>query len=187
MTRPPPGSATSTCADGKKVEDDAIAVRTGIAMDARSYEYWLGPKEMKYSASGVERSVKPSATIRRAQAVLGVIGVTKVADLREKYGLTVDAGLGRRIADDLMSDRHSPLAPTLQLLLTWMYEDAKAALLEAYLLDFEGDLYGQPAKVRFVDRLRGEEKFDSVEALIAQIGDDVAAARQVLSRSPGGA
>jgi|SRR5437764_3477017 len=67
------------------------------------------------------------------------------------------------------------------------YEDAKAALLEAYLLDFEGDLYGQPAKVRFVDRLRGEEKFDSVEALIAQIGDDVAAARQVLSRSPGGA
>jgi ribosomal protein S12 methylthiotransferase accessory factor len=52
-------------------------------MDARSYEYWLGPKQMKYSASGVERSVKPAATIRRAKAVLEIIGVTKVADVTD--------------------------------------------------------------------------------------------------------
>ena len=32
-----------------------------------SYEFWLGDKELKYSGSGVERSVKPSATIRRAR------------------------------------------------------------------------------------------------------------------------
>ena len=42
-------------------------------------------------------------------------------------------------------------------------------LLEAYLLDFDGDLYGQLAKVRFVGRLRGEERFDSVEALVEQM------------------
>jgi ribosomal protein S12 methylthiotransferase accessory factor YcaO len=58
-------------------------VQTRIEMDARTYEYWLGPKEMKYSASGVERSVKPNATIRRAQAVLDIIGVTKVADVTD--------------------------------------------------------------------------------------------------------
>ncbi|MBR1121181.1 YcaO-like family protein [Bradyrhizobium lablabi] len=52
-------------------------------MDERTYEYWLGPKEMKYSASGVERAVKPEATIRRAEAVLDVIGVTKVADVTD--------------------------------------------------------------------------------------------------------
>src|SRR5438067_424577 len=61
------------------------------------------------------------------------------------------------------------------------YENAQTSLLEAHLLDFSGDLYGQPAEVRFVDRLRGEEKFDSVDALIAQMGDDVAAARQILT------
>ena len=41
------------------------------------------------------------------------------------------------------------------------YEDAEHSLLEAYLLDFDGDLYGQPAAVRFVERLRGEQQFDS--------------------------
>ncbi|MDP9074261.1 MAG: bifunctional riboflavin kinase/FAD synthetase [Actinomycetota bacterium] len=61
------------------------------------------------------------------------------------------------------------------------YADAKSSLLEAYLLDFEGDLYGQPAFVRFLTRLRGEERFDSVEALVAQMGRDVTAARQALS------
>ncbi len=48
-----------------------------------SYEYWLGPREVKYSSSGVERSVRPSATIRRARAVLDIIGVTKVADVTD--------------------------------------------------------------------------------------------------------
>jgi riboflavin kinase/FMN adenylyltransferase len=61
------------------------------------------------------------------------------------------------------------------------YEDAKESLLEAYLLDFDGDLYGERARVRFVARLRGEERFDSVEALIAQMGADVEATRRALA------
>jgi len=48
-----------------------------------SYEYWLGSKEAKYSSSGVERSVRPSATIRRARAVLDTIGVTRVSDVTD--------------------------------------------------------------------------------------------------------
>jgi riboflavin kinase/FMN adenylyltransferase len=60
------------------------------------------------------------------------------------------------------------------------YDDAESSLLEAYLLDFDGDLYGEPAKVRFVTRLRDELKFDSVDALIAQMAKDVEAARRSL-------
>jgi ribosomal protein S12 methylthiotransferase accessory factor len=52
-----------------------------MSADQCSYEYWLGPSEVKYSHSGVERSVRPGATIRRALAVLDTIGVTKVADV----------------------------------------------------------------------------------------------------------
>jgi riboflavin kinase/FMN adenylyltransferase len=48
------------------------------------------------------------------------------------------------------------------------------------VLDFEGDLYGQDVRVRFVQHLRGEMKFDSVEALVAQIERDVAATREVM-------
>ena len=60
------------------------------------------------------------------------------------------------------------------------YEHADASLLEAYLLDFDGDLYDEPAAVQFVARLRDEERFDSVDALVRRIGDDVAATRSVL-------
>ena len=61
------------------------------------------------------------------------------------------------------------------------YVEAHASLLEAHLLDFDGDLYGEHVKVRFVARLRGEERFDSVEALVAQIGRDCDDTRKVLA------
>jgi riboflavin kinase/FMN adenylyltransferase len=64
------------------------------------------------------------------------------------------------------------------------YEHADASLLEAYLLDFDGDLYGERARVCFVDRLRGEERFDSAAALAAQAARDVEAARSVLGLVP---
>lgn len=60
------------------------------------------------------------------------------------------------------------------------YEDAPHALVEAYLLDFSGDLYGETARVTLTHRLRGEAKFDSVEALVAQMDADVGETRRVL-------
>jgi riboflavin kinase/FMN adenylyltransferase len=60
------------------------------------------------------------------------------------------------------------------------YAEAHASLLEAHLLDFDGDLYGERAHVRFVARLRGEERFDSVDALVAQIQHDCDAAARIL-------
>jgi riboflavin kinase/FMN adenylyltransferase len=54
--------------------------------------------------------------------------------------------------------------------------------LEVHLFDFHGDLYGASLRVGFVARLRGEQKFPSLEALRAQIARDVEAAREALSR-----
>jgi riboflavin kinase/FMN adenylyltransferase len=53
--------------------------------------------------------------------------------------------------------------------------------LETFLLDFEGDLYGHHLSVAFVDYLRPELKFDGLPALIAQMDEDCARARAVLS------
>jgi riboflavin kinase/FMN adenylyltransferase len=53
--------------------------------------------------------------------------------------------------------------------------------LEIHLLDFKGDLYGKEVEVRFVSWLRPEEKFDGLEALVAQIEKDVAQARAILA------
>lgn len=60
------------------------------------------------------------------------------------------------------------------------YEEADLALLEAYVLDFDGDLYGETARVEFVAHLRGQLRFDSVGDLVAQMDRDVATTRQVL-------
>jgi riboflavin kinase/FMN adenylyltransferase len=61
-----------------------------------------------------------------------------------------------------------------------IYDEQPYRLLEAHLLGFDGDLYGERAAVRFVARLRGEVKFDSVDALVDQIKVDCDDARRIL-------
>lgn len=55
------------------------------------------------------------------------------------------------------------------------------ANLETYIFDFRGDLYGTPLSVALVEHLRGEEKFDDLEALITQMDADSAKARAILA------
>lgn len=62
--------------------------------------------------------------------------------------------------------------------------DDGAPRLETFLFDFSGDLYGKTVDVAFVAWLRGEEKFASLEALIAQMDADSAKARDILARTP---
>ena len=60
------------------------------------------------------------------------------------------------------------------------HDGGAPVVLEAYLLDFDGDLYGQRARVSFVRRLRDEERYDSTEALVRQMALDVEATRAAL-------
>ena len=60
------------------------------------------------------------------------------------------------------------------------FETGRGLLVEAYLLDFEGDLYGQTLRIAFAKRLRGERRFESAEALVEQMERDVVNARAVL-------
>jgi riboflavin kinase/FMN adenylyltransferase len=60
-----------------------------------------------------------------------------------------------------------------------MFESGLGELIEAYLLDFDGDLYGQPLRIEFLRRLRGEKRFESVDALVEQMARDVEATRMV--------
>jgi riboflavin kinase/FMN adenylyltransferase len=60
------------------------------------------------------------------------------------------------------------------------YDENGLLLVEAHLIDFDGDLYGEKAAVRFVTRLRDEQRFSGIDALAAQLRSDVDAARAVL-------
>ena len=61
------------------------------------------------------------------------------------------------------------------------YEHADHSLLEAHLLDFSDDLYGEPARVQFTSFLRSERKFEGIDALIGQLTHDIEQARAVLA------
>ena len=76
-----------------------------------------------------------------------------------------------------VSDRPMPSVASLGMRPT---VNGKEPLLEAHLFDFSGDLYGKKIQVEFVEKLRDEEKFDSLEAMVQQIHRDAAGARQIL-------
>jgi len=63
------------------------------------------------------------------------------------------------------------------------YEHAQQSLLEAHLLDFDGDLYGEEGRVSFVEFLRSEHRFDGIDALASQLKKDVEHARSILAAS----
>jgi riboflavin kinase/FMN adenylyltransferase len=65
------------------------------------------------------------------------------------------------------------------------FETGRGVLIEAYLIDFDGDLYGRELHIDFLQRLRGEKLFPSVETLTEQIAKDVERAREICARQAG--
>jgi riboflavin kinase / FMN adenylyltransferase len=63
------------------------------------------------------------------------------------------------------------------------FETGRGLLVEAHLIDFEGDLYGQQLRIAFLERMRGERRFDTVEALVEQMNLDVAEAREICANA----
>jgi riboflavin kinase/FMN adenylyltransferase len=59
------------------------------------------------------------------------------------------------------------------------FQTGRGELIEAYVLDFDGDLYGSELRLRFLERLRGERRFSDPTALIEQMHRDVARTREI--------
>jgi len=59
--------------------------------------------------------------------------------------------------------------------------DTGAPLLETFVFDFSGDLYGKTVEVTFVGWIRGEEKFPGLDALVAEMNRDKEKARAMLA------
>lgn len=94
--------------------------------------------------------------------------------LRPKFGIYAVRG---RLADGRVLDGAANLGVRPSF-------DPPKELLEPYFFDFDGDLYGQSIAVELIDFIRPEAKFDSLDALKAQMTDDVAEARHLLNSPP---
>ena len=88
------------------------------------------------------------------------------------YAARVHAGRQRHLAAVNIGVR-----PTI-------YGPDGAPLLEAHLLDFDGDLYGKVLSIDLVERLRPEQRFGGLDELVTQLRSDVARARLVLADHP---
>jgi riboflavin kinase/FMN adenylyltransferase len=62
------------------------------------------------------------------------------------------------------------------------FDSGRGLLVEAHLIGFDGDLYGKQLRIAFLERMRGEKRFDSVEALVEQMQQDLVQAWEIASR-----
>ena len=60
------------------------------------------------------------------------------------------------------------------------FEHDGELLVEAHLIDFDGDLYGETLRLAFLERLRDEERFDSADELVEQMRRDVERVREIV-------
>jgi len=149
--------------DGERVSSSGV--RDALARgDFEQVHRWLG---RPYSMTGrvvhgnrLGRSLGfPTANLqieRRRPPVQGIFAV-RVRGAADEAALPGVASLGTR--------------PTV---------DGEHTLLEAHVFDFSGDLYGREIEVEFVAKLREEERFPSLDALVVQMNKDAAQARQIL-------
>jgi riboflavin kinase / FMN adenylyltransferase len=61
------------------------------------------------------------------------------------------------------------------------FETGRGLLVEAYLIDFDGDLYGETLRIAFLERMRGEKRFETVDALVEQMRRDIERAAEICS------
>lgn len=147
--------------DGQVVSSTRIreAIRSG-QIDAASQMlgrgYSLAGRVIKGDQVG-RRLGFPTANVDAAGLVLPPQGV-----------YAVHARVGKRLFRAVLN---IGVRPTVS--------SAPALRVEAHLLDFDGDLYGQELEITFAGKLRDEQKFASIDALQAQIARDVAQARQL--------
>ena len=108
---------------------------------------------------------------RKSQEKIQIGENITITILRVK-GLAVRVGIDGRLYDGVASFGRRPTF------------DNGAPLLEIFLFDFKGDLYGKTLDVAFIAYIRDELKFDSIKTLVRQMDDDSAKARAALAAAP---
>jgi riboflavin kinase / FMN adenylyltransferase len=170
------------------------------ASEARNYGFEVDILEPvlvdgERASSGLVRAALAAGDLARAARLLGRPYSMRA---RVRSGERLGRTLGFPTANMALHRRRSPLAgiyavrvrgagpagrgwPAVASLGTRPTVNGTEPLLEVHLFDFAGDLYGAELEVEFVARLREERRFESLEAMVAQMHLDAAAARAALA------
>jgi riboflavin kinase/FMN adenylyltransferase len=145
------------------------------------------------SSSRIRQALRDGDPQEAARLLTRPFAIRGIVEHGDKRGRTIGYPTANVTIDNYLRPRYGIYAVTGRLLATGQvlhgaanigirpqFEPPKE-LLEPYFFDFSGDLYGQEIEVAFHHFLRGEAKFDSLEALIEQMDRDCAEARRLLS------
>jgi riboflavin kinase/FMN adenylyltransferase len=148
------------------------------------------------SSSRIRQALRDGDPQLAARLLTRPFAIRGIVEHGDKRGRTIGYPTANVTIDNYLRPKYGIYAVTGRLLATGQvlhgaanigirpqFEPPKE-LLEPYFFDFSGDLYGQEIEVAFHHFLRGEAKFDSLEALIAQMDKDCAEARRLLSAQP---
>jgi riboflavin kinase / FMN adenylyltransferase len=145
------------------------------------------------SSSRIRQALRDGDPQLAAQLLTRPFAIRGIVEHGDKRGRTIGYPTANVAIDNYLRPKYGIYAVTGRILATGQllhgaanigirpqFEPPKE-LLEPYFFDFSGDLYGQEIEVAFHHYLRGEAKFDSLEALIEQMDKDCAEARRLLS------
>lgn len=148
------------------------------------------------SSSRIRTALREGDPQLAARLLTRPFAIRGIVEHGDKRGRTIGYPTANVTIDNYLRPKYGIYAVTGRLLATGQvlhgaanigirpqFEPPKE-LLEPYFFDFSGDLYGQEIEVAFHHFLRGEAKFDSLDALIEQMDKDCAEARRLLSAQP---
>jgi riboflavin kinase / FMN adenylyltransferase len=148
------------------------------------------------SSSRIRTALREGNPQLAAHLLTRPFAIRGIVEHGDKRGRTIGYPTANVTIDNYLRPKYGIYAVTGRLLATGQvlhgaanigirpqFEPPKE-LLEPYFFDFAGDLYGQEIEVAFHHFLRGEAKFDSLDALIEQMDKDCAEARRLLSAQP---
>ena len=182
---------------GKGAKGNVELLRTlggELGLQSRVVEAVTAGEEV-VSSSRIRQALRDGDPQLAAQLLTRPFAIRGIVEHGDKRGRTIGYPTANVTIDNYLRPKYGIYAVTGRLLATGQvlhgaanigirpqFEPPKE-LLEPYFFDFSGDLYGQEIEVAFHHFLRGEAKFDSLEALIEQMDKDCAEARRLLSSS----
>lgn len=163
-------------ANGFSVDTIAPVQRDGATVSSTRIRAALRDGDPREAARLLTRPYTIAGVVQHGDKVGRTLGfptanIDMANYLRPKFGIYAVRG---RLADGRMLDGAANLGVRPSF-------DPPKELLEPYFFDFSGDLYGQQIAVELIDFIRPEAKFDSMDALMAQMADDVMTAKRLLS------
>lgn len=161
---------------------DSRKTAAGEVVSAPSIRKALAAGEVAKAAEMLGRPYEIRATVvsgdRRGRTIGFPTANLPVVDALQVPADGVYAGwYTRPNGDRAMSAINIGKRPTFK-------EIGEPSLVEAHLLDFSGDLYGEATRLQFVERLRSERRFDGIDALQQQLSSDIDQARRLLTKDP---